>query len=721
MMRTPILAGLGLVGILAAVPASAQEVEVLVVGSPSTWVWDFDVDLVLGFDDRLTRVDSYEIAGATPDAGDLDGFDVVFVWAELPFDNPDTLGDLLADFVDEGGGVMLAGNVFASGSAIGGRFADEGYSPLSLNGTPSGKAGPQRMLRLPYPQGVHEIFLNVIRFYGGPGSFHVQGLQVTSGAEHLADWENGEPFAAVKEIRGGRVAALNMFPVSDLLAPQYPPAEDNWEFAYFPPDGGDPFLVSDGLPLMGSTIVWLANQTTSCFNTTITQDYNCNGIDVSFEEAILETDNDCDQYDPEEYNQDWFYDYGSFGCLYEVSGNDADGDLLGDTPQQVFPDDLSPFPDSVGPTCDNASQVFNPDQRDIECDRQGDVQDVCETVADMAMDFDGDMVGDSCDNCGGVGNTGQEDLDYDVVGDVCDNCLEIYNPAQEDGIDLLGGGTLCDEPDGTPDEVQDLNQCPPVTVFPQPDGVGDICDNCVSVYNPGQSDIDGDGLGDICDNCPEAPNADQVDSDRDGLGDACDPCPFDPIIDSTDSDGDGVGERCDICPDDPDPLQLDVDGDGIGDACDNCPLVENSQADGDGDGVGDACDSCPNFPNEDQVDSDGDGYGDACDNCPLIVNIEQFDSDLDGVGEVCDYCPGLYNPAQFDRDEDQIGDECDNCPSFYNPTQADDDGDGAGNVCDIQVRGGGAVTGCFGIGGGGNIAGGFFLPVMFWMRRRRKR
>ena len=29
------------------------------------------------------------------------------------------------------------------------------------------------------------------------------------------------------------------------------------------------------------------------------------------------------------------------------------------------------------------------------------------------------------------------------------------------------------------------------------DGVGDLCDNCVDVYNPGQQDADSDGYGDV--------------------------------------------------------------------------------------------------------------------------------------------------------------------------------------------------------------------------------
>lgn len=66
------------------------------------------------------------------------------------------------------------------------------------------------------------------------------------------------------------------------------------------------------------------------------------------------------------------------------------------------------------------------------------------------------------------------------------------------------------------------------------DGVPDVYDNCVFVYNPDQEDIDNNGRGDACDdwdhdgiinsedNCPNHPNRDQKDTDGDGIGDACD-------------------------------------------------------------------------------------------------------------------------------------------------------------------------------------------------------
>ncbi len=67
------------------------------------------------------------------------------------------------------------------------------------------------------------------------------------------------------------------------------------------------------------------------------------------------------------------------------------------------------------------------------------------------------------------------------------------------------------------------------------DGIYNEVDNCLTIPNPAQADLDGDEVGDACDmdidgdeiyneqdNCPLVPNNDQIDSDQDGQGDACD-------------------------------------------------------------------------------------------------------------------------------------------------------------------------------------------------------
>ena len=65
------------------------------------------------------------------------------------------------------------------------------------------------------------------------------------------------------------------------------------------------------------------------------------------------------------------------------------------------------------------------------------------------------------------------------------------------------------------------------TYYRDGDGVPDVEDNCLTLSNPQQSDIDGDGVGDECDddmdgdsvtnnldNCPYVSNAGQSDTNR---------------------------------------------------------------------------------------------------------------------------------------------------------------------------------------------------------------
>ncbi len=159
---------------------------------------------------------------------------------------------------------------------------------------------------------------------------------------------------------------------------------------------------------------------------------------------------------------------------------------------------------------------------------------------------------------------------------------------------------------------------------------------CTDVDGCGGRDQDSDLVTHSSDNCPTIANTDQTDVDGDDIGDACDPL--------IDTDDDTIADTTDNCPTTPNTNQTDTDNDGTGDACD--PLIDT-----DDDTIADTTDNCPTTPNTNQTDTDNDDIGDACD--PLI------DTDDDTIADTTDNCPTTPNTNQTDTDNDGTGDACD--------------------------------------------------------------
>jgi hypothetical protein len=175
-------------------------------------------------------------SGSTPPLSTLQAFDVVLVWSNTGFDDPTAIGDLLADYVDGGGALVLA--VFALDTfwGFGGRFQTDDYFAIPET---AGLAndGP---VTLGAFNSSHPILAGVSSFSGGTGSYRPDTLSVHAQATEVASWSDGTPLVATRTIGGVRRVDLGFFPPSNAVDPA------SWD------------ATTDGDLLLANALRWVA-------------------------------------------------------------------------------------------------------------------------------------------------------------------------------------------------------------------------------------------------------------------------------------------------------------------------------------------------------------------------------------------------------------------------------------------------------------------------------
>ena len=228
--------------------SSRGELNVAVLGSPGSATWNYDVQSKLLGTGFFSSVSVINIAVVTPTLGELQAFDAVLVYSDGPrFENSQLLGNVLADYVDLGGGVVCA--VFATASIpFAGRFDEENYWAIS----PSGQTqGTRQYLGTIYDFG-HPILEGVVSFDGGSASYRQSSYDIAVGATRIVDWTDGRALVAAKIIQGTNRADLGFFP------PSSDARSDFWEAGTH----GD-LLMANALVWVGGAAKWVTADPTS--------------------------------------------------------------------------------------------------------------------------------------------------------------------------------------------------------------------------------------------------------------------------------------------------------------------------------------------------------------------------------------------------------------------------------------------------------------------------
>ena len=182
---------------LQANPTATDQIRVLWVysdyGSPDTTL---GVRLVALGD----SVEYFDGQTATPTLAQLQPFDAVGAHSNYTFSSPDGLGNVLADYVDAGGGVVIANFGYTNGWAMAGRIMTGDYATITP-GSNTHAASP-----LGWFNPAHPIMNGVTAVQD---QFMASGTFVST-AESVATWTDGRPYVAVSVNQ--KVAGTNMYP-----------------------------------------------------------------------------------------------------------------------------------------------------------------------------------------------------------------------------------------------------------------------------------------------------------------------------------------------------------------------------------------------------------------------------------------------------------------------------------------------------------------------------
>jgi hypothetical protein len=174
-------------------------------GDPADIVYNY-----LLADPRFDTVALFDARAASPTLAELHEYSAVITWTNYPFLSNIAIGDTLAQYVDEGGNVLVVAlGLLAGGSGWGitGRFLNDGYSPIvQTDAFIDYTAVPIGTISNPS----HPVLAGITDVTGG---YMIVQTLMNTGASDIFWWTNGNLGLAEKSIAGGgTVMAFNAWP-----------------------------------------------------------------------------------------------------------------------------------------------------------------------------------------------------------------------------------------------------------------------------------------------------------------------------------------------------------------------------------------------------------------------------------------------------------------------------------------------------------------------------
>ncbi|KAJ3447790.1 bonus isoform c-related [Anaeramoeba flamelloides] len=183
----------------------------------------------------------------TPTYEEIRRFDCLFIYSFDKFKDPVRLGDLIATFVESGGGVVISAiEALSKGRDfdLEGRIITGGFLPLKKS-----RWEAEIRRKLDKFDKEHPILKGVKSFDGGNYSSHLKVKKVEKSSRVIATWNDGTPLICEKKkkLKYGNVVVLNFHPLSD---------EITYNDSYFWVSS------TDGAKIMSNSVEYVAKTST---------------------------------------------------------------------------------------------------------------------------------------------------------------------------------------------------------------------------------------------------------------------------------------------------------------------------------------------------------------------------------------------------------------------------------------------------------------------------